>query len=234
MAVDAMALNPRDFSAAIVDLDGTLVDTLDDFVLALQRMLADLPPPFATYVVRREVVGQLVGKGSENLIHSLLARIEPAAATNEPLFAQALQGYQRHYGAINGQHARVYDGAVQGLRQLQSFGLKLACVTNKPTAFARELLCRMGLDGFFALTLGGDAVERKKPDPLPLLKACELLGSVPSQTLMVGDSSNDAQAARAAGCPVLLVSYGYNHGQPVRAVDADAFTDSLADIPWGR
>lgn len=227
-----IALKPGDFSAAIVDLDGTLVDTLDDFVVALQRMLAELPPPFATYGVQRAVVGQLVGKGSENLIQSLLERIEPGAGDG-PLFAPALQGYQRHYGAINGQYARVYDGAVQGLRQLQSFGLKLACVTNKPTAFARELLRRMELDGFFALTLGGDAVQRKKPDPEPLLKACEWLGSVPSQTLMVGDSSNDAQAARAAGCPVLLVTYGYNHGQPVRAVDADAFADSLAEIPWG-
>lgn len=233
MLVETITLKPGDFSAAIVDLDGTLVDTLDDFVVALQRMLADLPPPFATYVVRREVVEQLVGKGSENLIQSLLARIEPAAGGG-PLFAQALHSYQRHYGAINGQHARVYDGAVEGLRQLRALGFKLACVTNKPTAFARELLCRMDLDGFFALTLGGDAVERKKPDPQPLLKACELLGSVPRQTLMVGDSSNDAQAARAAGCPVLLVTYGYNHGQPVRAVDADAFTDSLATIPWDR
>lgn len=233
MLVETITLKPGDFSAAIVDLDGTLVDTLDDFVVALQRMLADLPPPFATYVVRREVVEQLVGKGSENLIQSLLARIEPAAGDG-PLFVQALHSYQRHYGAINGQYARVYDGAVEGLRQLRALGFKLACVTNKPTAFARELLCRMGLDGFFALTLGGDAVERKKPDPQPLLKACELLGSVPRKTLMVGDSSNDAQAARAAGCPVLLVTYGYNHGQPVRAVDADAFTDSLATIPWGR
>ena len=228
-----ITLKPGDFSAAIVDLDGTLVDTLDDFVVALQRMLADLPPPFATYGVRREVVEQLVGKGSENLIQSLLTRIEPGAGDG-PLFAQALQSYQRHYGAINGQYARVYDGAVEGLRQLRALGFKLACVTNKPTAFAQELLCRTALDGFFALTLGGDAVEHKKPDPQPLLKACELLGSVPRQTLMVGDSSNDAQAARAAGCPVLLVTYGYNHGQPVRAVDADAFTDSLAAIPWGR
>ena len=233
MPVETITLKPGDFSAAIVDLDGTLVDTLDDFVVALQRMLAELPPPFATYAVRREVVEQLVGKGSENLIQSLLARIAPQADQG-PLFAQALQGYQRHYGAINGQHARVYDGAVAGLRQLQSLGLKLACVTNKPTAYARELLCSKGLDGFFALTLGGDAVERKKPDPQPLLTACALLGSEPRRTLMVGDSSNDAQAARAAGCPVLLVTYGYNHGQPVRAVDADAFTDSLAEIPWGR
>ena len=77
---------------------------------------------------------------------------------------------------------------------------------------------------------GGDSFARKKPDPLPLLKTCEALGSTPAHTLMVGDSSNDARAARAAGCPVLLVTYGYNHGEPVREVDADAFVDSLAEL----
>jgi phosphoglycolate phosphatase len=94
------------------------------------------------------------------------------------------------------------------------------------------LLKAKGLDGFFELTLGGDSVARTKPDPLPLLTACEAMGTRPVRTLMIGDSSNDAQAARAAGCPVLLVTYGYNHGQPIRGVDADAFTDSLAEIPW--
>ena len=77
---------------------------------------------------------------------------------------------------------------------------------------------------------GGDAFEHKKPHPQPLLKACEALGSAPARTLMVGDSSNDAQAARAAGCPVVLVTYGYNHGEPVTAVDADAWLDSLAAL----
>ena len=108
--------------------------------------------------------------------------------------------------------------------------MRLACLTNKPTAFARPLLAIKGLDGFFEVMFGGDAFERKKPDPLPLLKACEALGTQPARTLMVGDSSNDAQAARAAGCPVVLVSYGYNHGEPIRGVDADGFVDSLADI----
>ena len=106
----------------------------------------------------------------------------------------------------------------------------MACLTNKPTAFARALLQHKGLDGFFSRVFGGDAFERKKPDPLPLIRTCEALGTWPARTLMVGDSSNDAQAARAAGCPVLLVTYGYNHGEPVRAVDADGFVDSLAAL----
>ena len=124
----------------------------------------------------------------------------------------------------------VFPGAEDGLRALRRRGLALACLTNKPTAFARALLQAKGLDGFFSHVFGGDAFERKKPDPLPLRKTCEALGTAPARTLMIGDSSNDAQAARAAGCPVLLVTYGYNHGEPVRAVDADGFVDSLAEL----
>ena len=106
----------------------------------------------------------------------------------------------------------------------------MVCLTNKPLAFARSLLQLKGLDGFFVEVFGGDSFARKKPDPLPLIKACEFLGTLPARTLMIGDSSNDAQAARAAGCPVLLVTYGYNHGAPVREVDADGFMDSLAEL----
>lgn len=244
-------LGQFDVDAAIVDLDGTMVDTLDDFVLALNRMLADLPPPYQNRQVERAAVARLVGKGSEHLIKSVLGLADraqtainavatldhtTASAVNldanqlDRLFGQAWPSYQRHYQAVNGQHASVYPGVEAGLAYLKTQGLRLACLTNKPTAFARALLKAKGLDHFFEFSFGGDAFERKKPDPLPLLKTCEALGTAPSRTLMIGDSSNDAQAARAAGCPVLLVTYGYNHGLPVRAVDADAFTDSLQSL----
>ena len=241
-----------DVDAAIVDLDGTLVDTLDDFVLALNRMLADLPLPYQDQQVDRATVARLLGKGSENLIKSVLSlaiqaqtatdkvallsscaawpEAELDAAALEPLFDQAWPSYQHHYQAVNGQHATVYPGVEAALAYLKAQGLKLACLTNKPTAFAQALLKAKRLAHFFQFIFGGDAFERKKPDPLPLLKTCAALGTVPGRTLMIGDSSNDAQAARAAGCPVLLVSYGYNHGLPVRAVDADAFTDSLQSL----
>ena len=234
-----MSLKHSLFDAAIVDLDGTLVDTLGDFVVALNRMLADLSLP----PVERSVVGARVGKGSEHLISSILDHVlnrptaldgrAPKAINNEAverLFPAAWRSYQRHYLAVNGQHASVYPGVVEGLQLLQRQGLKLACLTNKPTAFALPLLKAKGLDGFFSLVFGGDSFERKKPDPLPLRRTCEALGSAPARTLMIGDSSNDAQAARAAGCPVLLVTYGYNHGQPVRGVDADGFVDTLAAL----
>ena len=106
----------------------------------------------------------------------------------------------------------------------------MACVTNKPGRFARDLLRAKDLEGYFDQVVGGDAYPQRKPHPMPLLMSAQALGVAPAQTLMVGDSSNDAQAARAAGCPVVLVTYGYNHGEPVRSVDADAWLDSLAQL----
>ncbi|WP_298212982.1 phosphoglycolate phosphatase [Acidovorax sp.] len=218
--------------AVIVDLDGTMVDTMGDFNEAIKRMLAELALP----AICAGHIEHMVGKGSEHLLHSVLNHVlEPMdqaqrAIKIESLYPEVWASYQRHYLAINGQYATVYAGVPEGLAALRAVGLRLACLTNKPTDFALPLLQSKGLDGYFDKVFGGDAFERKKPDPLPLLKTCEALGTVPARTLMVGDSSNDAQAARAAGCPVVLVTYGYNHGQPVRAVDADGFVDSLADV----
>jgi phosphoglycolate phosphatase len=215
-------LNLPPLRAAIVDLDGTMIDTLGDFVVALNRMLQELRLPG----IERPDIERMIGKGSEHLVLSVLAHVGSAPDR----FPAAWDAYQRHYLAINGQHADVYPGVLEGLALLKSRGLKLACLTNKPTNFALPLLASKGLDGFFGVVFGGDAFERKKPDPLPLVKTCEALPSLPAETLMIGDSSNDAAAARAAGCPVLLVTYGYNHGEPVRAVDADGFVDSLAEL----
>ena len=208
--------------AAIVDLDGTLVDTVGDFTVALNTMLAELALP---QVLAAEVQ-LLVGKGSEHLIGSVLERVGGRAE----LYPRAWESYQRHYLAINGLHSAVYPGVPEGLALLRARGLRLACLTNKPAAFARPLLEAKGLAPYFEQVFGGDAFERKKPDPLPLLLTCRALGSVPARTLMIGDSSNDAKAARAAGCPVLLVRYGYNHGEPIEAVDADGFLDSLGEV----
>jgi phosphoglycolate phosphatase len=167
-----------------------------------------------------------VGKGSEHLIRSTLVKVGADASLYET--ARAL--YQTNYLRINGDHSQVYPGVIEGLKKMQARGWKLACLTNKPTAFALPLLQKKGLSEFFSKTFGGDAFERMKPDPLPLLKTCEALGTLPAHTLMIGDSSNDARAARAAGCAVMLVTYGYNHGVPVRTVDADGFLDRLDAI----
>ena len=217
-----VTLNRSAFDAAIVDLDGTLVDTLPDFVVVLNAMLdaLKLPP------IDDDFVKHSVGKGSEHLIRRTLAQV----GADAHLYDDAWAFYQQHYERVNGTHAVVFDGAEEGLAMLRAAGLRLACLTNKPGAFARTLLVQKGLARYFTQVFGGDAFERKKPDPLPLLKTCEALASLPSRTLMVGDSSNDAQAARAAGCPVVLVTYGYNHGEPIRAVDADGFIDRLDEL----
>lgn len=227
--MNAMELSHLRYDAVIIDLDGTMVDTLGDFAEALNRMLGDLElPPIAAQHIER-----MVGKGSEHLLRSVLNHVlehmgkAPTAIEIEALYAHAWPSYQRHYLAINGHYARVYPGVEAGLQALRHAGLRLACLTNKPTSFALPLLRAKGLEGYFEQVFGGDSFDRKKPDPLPLLKTCEALQTAPARTLMVGDSSNDAQAARAAGCPVVLVTYGYNHGLPAQAVDADGYVDSL-------
>ena len=217
-------LNPSGVDAVIVDLDGTMVDTVGDFDVALNAMLAEHRLP----AVGRPFILRTVGKGSEHLIRSTLAEV----GADPALYASAWAAYQRHYQAINGQHAEVYPGVLAGLQRLAAAGLQLACLTNKPGAFARALLQAKGLDGFFRHIAGGDAYARKKPDPLPLLETCRALGTAPAATLMLGDSSNDAQAARAAGCPVVLVSYGYNHGRPVAEARPDAVIHRLDALVW--
>jgi phosphoglycolate phosphatase len=225
----------RRLQAAIVDLDGTMVDTLGDFELALNLMLAD----FGYAPVKRNFIERTVGKGSEHLLRSTLDFVQnrplaqqnnAQAAIKNVVFDVAMQRYQTHYLAVNGQASQVYAGVIDGLERLRAAGLQLACLTNKPGAFAMPLLKAKGLDGYFCHVFGGDAFARKKPDPLPLLKTCEALGTSPEHTLMIGDSSNDALAARAAGCPVALVTYGYNHGEPVSAVDCDVRIDALSEL----
>jgi phosphoglycolate phosphatase len=225
--VHSTNLQPNVLQAAIVDLDGTMVDTLGDFQVALNRMLDELGLPG----IAATAVERMVGRGSEHLIRSVLSHVQAPQSQYE----MAWRSYQAHYLQVNGEHSIVYPGVVDGLEALRSAGLKLACLTNKPTAFATPLLEAKGLRGYFEVVFGGETFERKKPDPLPMRKTCEALGSATARTLVIGDSSNDAQAARGAGCPVLLVTYGYNHGEPIRSAAADGFLDSLADLPdWLR
>ncbi len=212
-----------DIDAAMIDLDGTMVDTLGDFDVSLNRALAELGLP----PIGRDAIRERVGKGSQHLVASVLAHV---GGTQAQHFDAAWALYQTHYGAINGEHAETYAGVREGLDRFRARGWRLACLTNKPLAFAQALLKHQRLDGYFEVVFGGDSFARRKPDPMPLLETCKALGSDPARTLMVGDSSNDAKAARAAGCPVWLVSYGYNHGEPIDAVDADGVVDSIAQI----
>lgn len=207
--------------AAIVDLDGTLVDTLGDFDVAIGAMLDELglPPVGVGFVAR------MIGKGSDRLVRETLR-----AAGAPEREAEGLASYRAHYARVNGRYSSVYPGAAEGLAAMRARGWRLACVTNKPLVFAQALLEMKGLAAPFDSVYGGDSFERRKPDPLPFVAACRALASEPAHTLVVGDSSNDAVAARAAGCPVVLATYGYNHGEPIDAAGAHALVDRLDAI----
>ena len=210
--------------AAIIDLDGTMMDTAPDFLVAINAMRDEL----LIAPVDIDVITRFVGKGTENLVRSILG-LDFTPTQVAERYEQALEAYMRHYSAINGRHSTLYAGVAEGLRHMQEQGLRLACVTNKPIAFALPLLEAAGLLASFEVVYGGDSLPRKKPDPMPLLQVCADFSLAPHKVVAIGDSSNDAVAARAAGCRVLNVPYGYNHGQPIQDVDSDGIVETLLD-----
>lgn len=210
--------------AAIIDLDGTMVDTAPDFLIALNGMRTEL----GLVPIDIETVKRFVGKGTENLLRNVLA-LDFDASEIARHFDSALAAYMRHYLAINGRHSTVYPGVREGLQAMRKRGLRLACVTNKPVALAHPLLEQTGLASYFDRIYGGDSLPKKKPDPYPLLQVCRDFGLQPAQIVAIGDSSNDALAARAAGCQVLTVPYGYNHGESVHSIDSDGIVPTLRD-----
>lgn len=210
--------------AAIIDLDGTMLDTVPDFHVAINRMRAD----FALAPIEAAQIKLMVGKGSENLIRTVLACDFDAAGVERSI-GEALASYQRHYLDINGNHSVVYPDVIAGLEALRAAGLRLACVTNKPLTFAAPLLAKKGLAPYFEVVYGGECLPRKKPDPMPLLQVCTDFDLAPGQVVAIGDSSNDAEAARAAGCFVLTVPYGYNHGRAIQETDSDGIVSSLLE-----
>ena len=215
-------------SAVLFDLDGTLLDTVQDIALALNRtMLEHGCECLADGDVRR-----MIGRGSPILIERALA--SQGRAFDEAARAAMVERFFHHYGALeemNEDRAQPFAGASELLRMLHDAGLRTAVVTNKQHRFAAALLERLGLSGWIDAVVGGDTCARRKPDPQPLLFACESLHVAPFDSLMVGDSVNDVQAARAAGIPVVCVSYGYNEGLDPRTLDCDMLLDSLAELP---
>jgi len=212
--------------AIVLDLDGTLVDTRYDFLVALNQMLDDFQLPH----IDDGFVAITIGKGSPYLVEQTLRHVS-GISPEKALQEQAYESYLRHYANINGVYSRLYPDVVDTLEMLSMRGYALACLTNKPSKLAGPLLMKMGLLSHFKCVFGGDAFSKRKPDPLPLLRTCETLGVQPKDVIMVGDSVNDAQAARDAKAAVALVRYGYNHGNPIEEVDADFYLNSLKELP---
>ncbi len=213
------------FNAVLLDLDGTLLDTIPDLADAANAMRADLGLP----VLPQDVVATYVGKGTTVLVARALANNPDHHAPDARDIEHGLALFHRHYHHFNGRRAMLYPGVREGLQAFRDAGLKLAIVTNKPTEFTPPLLEQCGLAAFFDAVVCGDTCAEKKPDPMPLLHACHVLGVEPGTALAIGDSINDAQAARAAGITVLAVPYGYNEGQDVRDLDVDAIVASIVD-----
>lgn len=216
-------------ATVLFDLDGTLVDSAPDLSAAIDQMLRALSRPS----VGEDRVREWVGNGAAILVRRALAGTfdyEKDTTSDELTFRQALDLFFTAYADLNGQQARVYDGVEIWLRALKGNGCRLGVVTNKPHAFTGPLLQRMGLDHWFEVSVSGDTLPQRKPDPAPLFHAMSKLGGTPETTLMVGDSINDIKAARNAGMPVVAVRYGYNYGTPVDDLGADIVVDSLAEL----
>lgn len=212
------------FRALMFDLDGTLLDSAADLACAANCTLADLGMPQRS----ESLLATFIGKGIARLVErSLSGRVDGFA--DAALVARALPIFERHYERESGRQTTVFPGVVEGLEALKAQALPLACITNKAERFAVALLAKTGLAPYFALVVGGDTLERKKPDPLPFTFACKRFGVAPAEALVVGDSENDVAGARAAGCPVVCVPYGYNEGRPIESAGCDAVVASVLE-----
>lgn len=215
---------PLPIKAVVIDLDGTLLDTAEDLADSAMAMAADLGLP----PVDLATVKTYIGNGVSRLVKRVLTG-DMEAEPDKELFGRAMPIYEKHYGEWVSRKSRPFPGVVAGLQAFKAMGLHVACITNKAERFTVPLLKDTGLFPFFEIVLSGDSLPERKPSPLPLLHACQYFGVEPSELLLIGDSLNDTQAARAAGCPVFCVPYGYNRGRPVAELDLDAVVPSLEE-----
>ena len=201
--------------AVLLDLDGTLLDTAPDLAAAANAMLAEQ----GLASLPADVIRGFIGRGIAQLVESCLqAAGNPlACARLEP----ALRSFGAHYARVNGRASRPYPGVPEALARLRAASLRLACVTNKARAFTVPLLEKTGLAPYLDVVVTADEAGARKPHPAPFLRACDRLGVAPAEAVVIGDSANDAEGARAAGCRVLLVSYGYSEGRDVASLGAD-------------
>ena len=211
-----------DVRAVLFDLDGTLLDTVPDLHAALCAMLCDMGRP----ELPLEATRMYVGRGVSNLVKRALAG-SLDAGDDTPAPPEALALFRQHYACENGRQTKLFPGVIEGLRAIRDMGLPMAVITNKPEGFTHPLLEMTGLAEYFPVVVGGDNLPRHKPDPMSLVWACGRLGVWPKDALFIGDSVNDFLAARAAGCRIFLLPYGYNEGRDVRELDCDVIVSTV-------
>ena len=215
---------PVSISAIVIDLDGTLLHTAPELAEAANRMLPDM----GRSPVSQDLLMSYIGNG----IHWLVKRALTGDMHAEPetaLFDQALPVFEQHYTELL-LDSKPFPNVIAGLDALKAAGYRLGCITNKVERYTNPLLKGIGMAHYFDIVLAGDTLTEKKPSPLPLLHSAKFFGVPVEQLLLVGDSLSDVMAARAAGCPVFCVPYGYNHGEPVETLNVDAVIPDLAGV----
>ena len=212
---------PVTVEAIVIDLDGMLMNTAPELSEAANRMLREMD--YAP--VSQELLASYIGNGISWLVKRALTG-EMHATPDAALYEHALPIFEKHYAELL-LNSKTYDGVVEGLEAMQAGGFHLGCITNKLAHYTEPLLKGVGLMKYFEIVLSGDTLPEKKPHPMPLLHAAKFFGVPVEKLLLIGDSLNDTVAARAAGCPVFCVPYGYNHGEPVETLDQDAVIVNL-------
>jgi len=221
VVVSAAVTTPADIRAVLFDLDGTLLHTSPDLAAAAAMALAEC----GLRGIDAATIETFIGAGIDGLVRRCLAHL--GHAQEGAPFETLRAAYVRHYEAVNGTHAAPYPGVLAGLEAMRAMGLSLGVCTNKAARFTEPLLERCNIGGYFDVVVSGDTLARKKPHPDMIEHAAQHWGTSVSQILMIGDSGNDSAAARAAGCPVWLVPYGYNEGRPVQSLDCDGIVSGL-------
>ncbi len=209
----------------LIDLDGTLVDSVPDLAYAADAMMSDLGLPQQG----ENNVRNWVGNGVERLVKRTLTG-ELDAEPEESLYECAYPIFYAHYLQSNGKYSRLFPGVQQGLEILKQKDLTIGCVTNKAESFTLPLLQAKEILDYFSIVVSGDTTAKKKPDPMPLFYATDKLSIAPAESLMLGDSMHDVEAGRNAGFQVIAVSYGYNHGVDIREAKPDAVIDSFVEL----
>ncbi|MDO5666619.1 MAG: phosphoglycolate phosphatase [Alcaligenaceae bacterium] len=213
-------------TTVLFDLDGTLVDSMPDLAYCSNQTLSDM----GRATLSQETLSTFVGKGLDRLIVRFLANDIDAETAEPELFQQAKEIFKGHYHATNGDFSVLYPKVIDALDRLKEMGLKLGLVTNKPMEFTVPLIEKKGILAYFDVLVGGDTCEHKKPHPEPVLYAMAHLQSNPVSTVFVGDSLNDALAAKAAAIPCLMLPYGYNEGQSISKPEPGALVEDLMAV----